>query len=344
MSATRGASPGPASGPMSGPAPFRIVGLAEIRAALRGVDLLPGIERAFVAYSSGRAVVPPVGELLLPDVQADVHIKYGYIVGEPYYVIKVASGFYGNPEKGLPSSNGLMLVFDRSTGALVAILLDEGLLTDLRTGAAGAIAAKHLAPKWVRRIGIVGSGTQARHQLLMLKPVTPCRDVLAWGRHPDRLARYRDEMAAGGFTVATTTDVDEVMASCELIVTATASRAPLLLRDRLRPGIHITAVGADSPVKQELDPLILRRADVVVADSLSQCLERGEIAHAVRSRCLRPDDVVELGAVIAGTAEGRTSEEDVTVADLTGVAVQDIEIARTVLEAMGVGPRTGAVG
>ena len=323
----------------------RIIGLNEIRAALRDVDLLPGIEAAFVAYSAGRAVVPPVGELLLPDVQADVHIKYGYIAGEPYYVIKIASGFYLNTEKGLPSSNGLMLVFRRTTGELAAILLDEGLLTDLRTGAAGAVAAKYLAPKTVHRIGIVGSGTQARHQLRMLGAVTPCRDVLAWGRHPERLARYRDEMAAEGFAVATTTDVGDVMASCELVVTATAARAPLLLRDQLRPGMHITALGADSPGKQELDPLILRRADVVVADSISQCLERGEIAHAVRSRCLRPDDVVELGAVIAGTVPGRTSEDDITVADLTGVAVQDIEIARTVLEAVEAGDRVaeGAV-
>ena len=313
---------------------MRTITLAEIREALQGVDLVPGMESAFVAYSTGKAVVPPVGELLLPDAQADVHIKYGYIVGEPYYVIKVASGFYGNPERGLPSSNGLMLVFSRTTGELVAILLDEGYLTDLRTGAAGAVAAKHLAPKTVRRIGIVGSGTQARYQLRMLKPVVTCRAVLAWGRHPERLERYRAEMTAEGFAVATTTDVREVMATCDLIVTCTASRAPLLLRDQLRPGIHITAVGADTPGKQELDPLILRRAEVVVADSLSQCVERGEIAHALRSRCLRPDDVVELGAVIAGKAPGRLSEEDITVADLTGVAVQDIEIARTVLEAI----------
>lgn len=315
-------------------APVRIVMLAEIRDALQGVDLVPGMVSAFVAYSTGKAVVPPVGELLLPDVQADVHIKYGYIIGEPYYVIKVASGFYANPERGLPSSNGLMLVFSRATGELVAILLDEGYLTDLRTGAAGAVAAKHLAPRTVRRIGIVGSGTQARYQLRMLQPVVACRAVLVWGRHPERLERYRAEMTTEGFAVETTTDVREVMATCDLIVTCTASRAPLLLRDQLRPGIHITAVGADSPGKQELDPLILRRAEVVVADSLSQCVERGEIAHALRSRCLRSDDVVELGAVIAGKAPGRLSEEDITVADLTGVAVQDIEIARTVLDAI----------
>ena len=313
---------------------MRIVTLAEIRDALQGVDIVPGMESAFVAYSTGKAVVPPVGELLLPDVPADVHIKYGYIKGEPYYVIKVASGFYANPERGLPSSNGLMLVFSRATGELVAILLDEGYLTDLRTGAAGAVAAKHLAPKTVRRIGIVGSGTQARYQLRMLKPVVACSAVLAWGRHPERLERYREEMTVEGFAVETTMDARDVMATCDLIVTATASRSPLLLRDQLRPGIHITAVGADSPGKQELDPLILRRAEVVVADSLSQCVERGEIAHALRSRCLRSDDVVELGAVIAGKAPGRLSEEDITVADLTGVAVQDIEIARTVLDAI----------
>jgi ornithine cyclodeaminase len=313
---------------------MRIVTLAEIRDALQGVDLVPKMESAFVAYSTGKAVVPPVGELLIPDAQADVHIKYGYVVGEPYYVIKVASGFYANPERGLPSSNGLMLVFSRETGALAAILLDEGHLTDLRTGAAGAVAAKHLAPKTVRRIGIVGTGTQARYQLRMLKPVVACRAVLAWGRHAGRLARYREEMVAEGFAVETTTDVRDVPATCDLVVTCTASRAPLLLRDQLRPGTHITAVGADSSGKQELDPLILRRAEVVVADSLSQCVERGEIAHALRSRCLRPDDVVELGAVVAGTAPGRLAEEDITVADLTGVAVQDIEIARTVMDAL----------
>jgi len=310
----------------------RVVTLEEIRDALRGVDLLPGAEAAFVAYSAGRAVVPPVGELLIPDANADVHIKYGYVVGEPYYVIKVASGFYANPERGLPSSNGLMLVFDRTTGALLAVLLDEGHLTDLRTAAAGAIAAKHLAPRRVARIGIVGTGTQARYQLRMLRSVTPCREVLAWGRHPERLARYREQMRAEGFEVEAATDIREVPATCDLIVTATASRAPLLLREDVRPGVHITAVGADSPGKQELDPLILRRADVVVADSISQCVERGEIAHAVRSRCVRADEVVELGNVIAGVAAGRTSDAEVTVVDLTGVAVQDIEIARAVYE------------
>ena len=313
---------------------MRIVTLAEIRDALQGVDLVPGIESAFVAYSTGKAVVPPVGELLLPDAQADVHIKYGYIVGEPYYVIKVASGFYANPERGLPSSNGLMLVFSLTSGDLLAVLLDQGHLTDLRTGAAGAIAAKHLAPQTVRRIGIVGTGTQARYQLQMLKSVTPCRDVLAWGRNPERLARYRDEMTAEGFAVATTNEIGDVMAACQLIVTTTASRAPLLMRDQLRPGVHITAVGADSPGKQELDPLVLRGADVVVADSLSQCVERGEIAHAIASRCLRPDDVVELGAVIAGKSAGRTNDEEITVADLTGVAVQDIVVARAVYDAV----------
>jgi ornithine cyclodeaminase len=329
----------PSAGVPKTPAP-RIVTLPEIEAAMRGVDLLPAIEAAFVAYSAGRAVVPPVGELLIPDQQADVHIKYGYIVGEPYYVIKVASGFYANPGRGLPSSNGLMLVFSLTTGDLLAVLLDEGHLTDLRTGAAGAIAAKHLAPTRVSRIGIVGTGTQARYQLRMLKAVTPCRDVLAWGRHPERLARYRDEMAAEGFAVATTNEIADVMAACQLIVTTTASRAPLLMRDQLRPGIHITAVGADSLGKQELDPLILRGADVVVADSLSQCVERGEIAHAIASRCLRPDDVVELGAVIAGNAAGRTNDEEITVADLTGVAVQDIVVARAVYDAV-TGPQEG---
>jgi len=315
----------------------RIVTLPEIREALRGADLLPRVEAAFVAYSEGRAVVPPVGELLIPDAPGDVHIKYGYIEGEPRYVVKIASGFYSNPERGLPSSNGLMLVFDRGTGELQGILLDQGYLTDLRTGIAGAIAAQHLGPRRISRIGIVGSGTQARFQLRCLAAVTPCRDVLAWGRHEGRLAAYGAEMRAEGFDVACAASPAEIMASCDLVVTATAARAPLLMREWLRPGIHITAVGADSAGKQELDPLILRRADLVVADSVSQCIERGEIAHAVRSRCVRPEDVVELGNVIAGRVPGRASDRDVTVADLTGVAVQDIAVARAVCDAVEAG-------
>ena len=309
---------------------MKILSLDQIKAALPSVDLMAEIEEGFVAYSQGRAVVPPVGELILRDPPGDVHIKYGYITGDDYYVIKIASGFYENPKLGLPSGDGLMLVFSQKTGKLEAVLLDEAYLTDIRTAVAGAIAAKYLAPSNVERIGIVGTGTQARLQLEYLAPITACREVLAWGRSEDKLAAYEKDMAAQGFEVATTTDASSIMASCNLIVTATPATEPIL-SGAVRPGTHISAMGSDTHDKQELGVEILQQADLVVADSIVQCLERGEIHQAMKSDAIRESDLVELGNIIAGDAPGRTSDEQITVADLTGVAVQDIQISKAVL-------------
>ncbi len=300
----------------------------QIQAILPHLDLLPAIEEAFVRYSQGRAVVPPVGELLLE--KGEVHIKYGYLQGDAFYVIKIASGFYENPQLGLPSSNGLMLLFSQRTGSLVAILLDEGRLTDVRTAVAGAIAAKHLGPKQVERIGIVGTGIQARLQLDYLRQVTDCREVLVWGRGRAQLDRYRADMDQLGFHIETTLHAPDILRTCNLIVTTTPATEPILSAADLRPGVHITAVGSDTPHKQEIDAHILARADVVVADSIAQCLARGEIHQAIRAGLLDQAAVVELGDVIAGRAGGRTHDEQITIADLTGVAVQDIEIARAV--------------
>ncbi len=312
--------------------PVKIITLSEIKAILPSLDLLPALEAGFIAYSAGEAFVPPVGELLLE--KGEVHIKYGYLAHDEYYVIKIASGFYANPALGLPSSNGLMLVFSQQTGALVCILLDEGHLTDIRTGLAGAIAARVLAPNRVERIGIVGTGIQARQQLVHLKQVVNCRAVLAWGRGPDQLARYRTAMAAEGFQVSTTLDAAEILQTCNLVVTTTPAAEPLLYARDLQAGTHITAVGSDTPHKQELDSAILQQADVVVADSISQCLARGEIFRALQAGVLTTDYLVELGEILAGSHPGRTSEDQVTVADLTGVAVQDIQIATAVYKAL----------
>jgi ornithine cyclodeaminase len=309
---------------------MKILSLDQIKSALPSVDLMREIEKGFIAYSRGRAVVPPVGELVMRDPPGDVHIKYGYITGDDYYVIKIASGFYENYKLELPSGDGLMLVFSQKTGKLEAVLLDEAYLTDIRTAVAGAIAAKYLAPLKVERVGIVGTGMQARLQLEYLAPVTDCRDVLVWGRSEDKLAAYRQDMAAQGFKVSTTTDAGNIMASCNLIVTTTPTTEPIL-SGQLQPGTHVTAMGSDTPDKQELDADILQHADLVVADSISQCIERGEIHQALKSGAIAESDIVELGSIIAGDAGGRQSDDQTTVADLTGVAVQDIQISKAVL-------------
>ena len=311
---------------------MKIITRDQINEILPDIDLLPAIEQGFIDYSVGRAVVPPVGELLLEN--GEVHIKYGFIQGDAHYVIKIASGFYSNLALGLPSNNGLMLVFDQKTGELACILLDEGYLTAIRTAAAGAIVARLLAPQQVDRIGIVGAGEQARLQMSYLKTVTSCREVLVWALSDAELIAYQRDMAGEGFSIKPARQTDEILTTCNLVVTATPSKAPLLLAANLRPGTHITAVGSDTPHKQELEAAILRRADLVVADSISQCLARGEIYQAIKAGQLAPDRLVELGDILSGEVQGRTREDQVTVADLTGVAVQDIKIASLVYQAV----------
>ena len=312
---------------------MKLLEFGQIESILPQLDLMPLIEAGFVAYSNKQAVVPPVGELTFEDPPGDVHIKYGYLTGDDYYVIKIASGFYQNPALGLPSGNGIMLLYSQQTGQLLSIMLDEGLLTGVRTAVAGAIAANYCTPTVVKRIGIVGTGTQARLQLRYLRHVTECREVAVFGRTPAVIDHYQQEMSEAGYSVQTATMVAELAATCNLIVTTTPATSPLLHWRDIQPGTHITAVGSDTPQKQELEPTILANADLVVADSISQCLERGEISHAIRQQTIASNDVVELGDIIAGKMQGRTNDSQITVVDLTGVAVQDIQITKAVYEA-----------
>lgn len=309
---------------------MQILDLVSIKKIITSTDIIPAIEQGFIAYSQGQAVVPPVGELLFNQPPGDVHIKYGYVQGDDYYVIKVASGFYDNPKLNLPSCNGLMLLFDQLTGKLLSILLDEGYLTNLRTAAAGAIAAKYLAPKTIKKIGIIGTGIQARLQLDYLQRITSCKEVIVWGRDKNKLLQYKSEMEQKGFTIYTTKSVKELASACNLIITTTSSFSPILLDEHIQPGTHINAIGADTPHKQEIDENIFKKADIVVTDSLSQCVERGDIAHAVRKQIMDEKQIIELGNILAGHCLGRSSEEQITIADLTGLAVQDIQIAKAV--------------
>ena len=310
---------------------MEILDLEQIKDLLNDLDLLPEIEAGFRAYSEGKAVVPPVGEMILE--RGEVHIKYGHLMGDPFYVIKVASGFYNNADLGLPSGNGMMLLFNQLNGLTECILLDEGYLTDVRTAVAGAIAARHLAPSVLRRIGILGAGVQARMQLLWLKEVLDCREALVCGLDEKELRIYQEEMELEGFKIETTLDPSQLAVNCELIVTTTPSKTPLLNAVDIKKGTHITAMGSDTPEKQELDPEIFQKADLVIADSIPQCMERGEIFRAIKAGKLEKARIKELGRVIAGTTPGRESQDQITVADLTGVAVQDIKIAEAIFRA-----------
>ena len=311
---------------------MEIITLDQIKQILPSIDIIPQIEKGFQAYSEGRVIVPPIGEMILD--KGEVHIKYGFVKKDEDYVIKVASGFYDNPGIGLPSSNGLMLLYRQETGELVSLLLDEGYLTNIRTAVAGAIVAKYMAPSKVNKIGIVGAGTQGRLQLSYLKDVVDCREVLVWGMNQEEVDSYKSDMEKEGYHVETTLETSEILKQCNLVVTTTPSKTPVLSSKDVRKGTHITAMGSDTPEKQEVDSRILKDADIVVADSIEQCMARGEIYKAIKTGDVIKEELIELGNVISGASERRSSDEQTTIADLTGVAVQDINIATAVYKAV----------
>ncbi|MEM1136235.1 MAG: ornithine cyclodeaminase family protein [Bacteroidota bacterium] len=304
----------------------------EIKEATKHIDLLSEIEKGLVTFSAGNVNVPPIGEMLFEEPPGEVHIKYGYIANDDYYVIKIASGFYKNPALGLPSANGTMLVFSQKTGELLSVLLDEGYLTSLRTAATGAIVAKYLAPKKITKIGIIGTGIQAQLQLEYLEKVTDCKEVLVWGRNKKHVKAYVENMRKVGFQVEIAPNTAEIGRNCNLIVTCTPSAEPLILDKHIGRGTHITAIGSDTSEKNELEALTLAKADIVVTDSLEQCRSRGEIFQAWINGLISDDNVQELGNVITDKSFQRNADSQLTIADLTGVAVQDIQTAKAVYQ------------
>jgi len=311
---------------------MKILSRQQIEQALSIPAVLEAIEQGFIAYSQGQTVMPPVASLRFDHPPGDCHIKYGYARNGKAYVVKIASGFPDNPNISLPSGNGLMLLFDQMTGKPLAILLDEGFLTDIRTAAAGCLAAKYMAPKNISCIGIVGTGAQAYYQLKLLSHATICREVMIWGRDSAKAHRLKVHPDLFEWKIRVADSLDQLAAECNLIVTTTSSSDPLLFSYQIQPGTHITAVGADDFGKQELDPDIFTKADRIVVDSRSQCMEYGDVAHAIKMGSLKKEDLYEMGEIALDSSFQRTSEKEITVADLTGVAIQDLQIAASIFE------------
>ena len=290
---------------------------------------LEAIAEAFVALSAGRVSMPPVIRVDIHAFGGEVDVKTAYIEGLDSFAIKIASGFPGNTARGLPSGSGLMVLMGAETGFLQAVLLDNGYLTDLRTGLAGALAARHLAPLQVDTVGVFGSGQQARWQVRCLRLVRDFRRVLVHAQTPGNRDRYVAEMQAElGLEVQAVDDPAELVAQSQVVITTTPSRSPWLRAQWLHPGLHITAVGADGEHKQELDAGIVAVADVLACDSRRQCERLGEMRHLPPGGIER---VAELGELAAGLRPGRQRQDEVSVCDLTGVGVQDTAIARLCL-------------
>jgi ornithine cyclodeaminase len=306
---------------------MRILALPEIRRVLDYREIIGRMRDALIANSAGECDTPMPMHLDIAPEHGEVHIKSSYRRGGKYFALKVASTFPGNLARGLPTGGGMMLLCSAETGQPVAILADDGHLTDVRTAAVAAMSARELRRR-DETIGILGTGIQARLQVQLHAEILLLREIWIWGRTPERAAECRrdlEKLLPKSEVHVASTPV-EVARACRLIVTCTASRTPLLTASDVQPGTLISAVGSDSPGKQELDPGILRRASLLLVDSRHQCEKLGELQHAP-SEAWR---TVEVGAFCQDGALPQSTPEaghDLTVCDFTGLGVEDLYIA-----------------
>lgn len=321
---------------------IRILSESELREFVRlDLDAVDCVENAFRALAGGGVVMPPILSMAIEDYNGEVDVKTAYVPDLDSFAIKMSPGFFDNPKIGLPSTSGLMILFASRTGQVEALLLDNGYLTDARTAAAGAVAARHLAREDASAAAILGTGMQARLQLTALCLVRPITRAVIWGRDPAKARALASEMTdALNITVDASDDPAGAVSASDVVVTTTPSTTPVLMADWLRPGQHITAMGSDQHIKNELEPACLHRADVYVPDRLSQTRAMGELRSAIDAGLIAAEArFPELGDVIAG-GRGRTSPDQITIADLTGTGVQDTAIAtlaRQRAEASGAG-------
>lgn len=292
-------------------------------------DAVSCIENCFSALARGGVVMPPILRLDIEEYNGEVDVKTAYVPGLESFAIKVSPGFFDNPKLGLPSLNGLMILFSAKTGLVEALLLDNGYLTAVRTAAAGAAAARHLSRENAETAAILGAGGQGRLQLEALLLVRPIRKACYWSPHFEKAKKTAAEMSAKtGIEIRAESSARQAVTGADIIITSTPSSKPILQAEWLEEGQHITAMGSDAEHKNELEPQILIKADLYVPDSLAQVSRLGELHHAIAAGLIdKNHEYAELGAIISGLAKGRTSAEDITVADLTGTGVQDTAIA-----------------
>lgn len=313
--------------------PVTILTETDLRALVPlDMDAIDCVERAFVALATQSVAMPPILRLDIPEHRGEVDVKTAYIPGVDHFAIKISPGFFGNPALGLPSTNGMMVVLSARTGLVEALLLDNGYLTDVRTAAAGAVAAKHLARDDASVAAILGAGMQARMQLSALAQVRGLSAARVWARDPAKAADFATDMAARlGIPVTSAATVAVATRGADLIVTTTPAESPILNAADVAPGTHVTAMGSDAEHKNEIDPALIALA-TYAADRLAQTRRLGEWHHAIAAGLVADTDTrPELGQIIAGEAPGRTRPDEITVADLTGTGIQDTAIAALAL-------------
>jgi ornithine cyclodeaminase/alanine dehydrogenase-like protein (mu-crystallin family) len=314
---------------------MRAVPLEEFRDRVSMTAAIGAMERAFRALALGQATLPEPMAVELSRPRAEIHVKGAYLAGARFIVFKVATGFPANRERGFPAGDGLFLLLDAATGAPAVLLEEHGYLTDLRTAAAIALTLKFLAPLDARRALLVGAGGLARLTARALLAQRRLERLTIWNRTPERAFALAEELQ-DAVTTGVATALEPAVRDHRLIVCATASTQPLVMADWVARGTHITSAGTDSPEKVELEPALLARADKLFADRITQAAQYGNLHHAIEAGVMTRREVTgELGDLAAGRLAGRERPEEITIADLTGVGVQDAAIAEAVVEALG---------
>jgi alanine dehydrogenase len=315
----------PAAGPMtlvlSRQDSARLLGLAEC---------IEAVEQVFRLHAAGLTIPPAVLGVHLHE--GGVHIKTAGLTGDGgLFAAKINANFPGNPDRhGLPTIQGVIVLFDSDSGRLLAVL-DSIEITSRRTAAATAVAAKYLARPDARVVTVCGCGEQGRSQLRALALVRELRAVFAFDLAADRAERYAEQMAAElGIDVRPVRDLRAATLQSDICVTCTPARRFILARDQIAPGAFVAGVGADNPEKQELDPELLAHSTVVV-DNLEQCATIGDLHHAIDAGLMSRAAVhAELAEIVAGRKPGRRSTQEIIVFDSTGTALQDVASAALV--------------
>jgi alanine dehydrogenase len=282
------------------------------------------VESAFADHGRGLIQMPPKLYVTLP--KGDFRTMPAYLPSLTIAGVKIVNVHPDNPARGLPTVMALTVILDIETGQPVAII-NATRLTDMRTGAAGAIAAKYLSAKKEIVLGVVGTGRQAEAQVTAISRELKIRQVKIWGRNPDHIRKFADRfMEFPCISVSL-----EKACDCDVLVTTTPSRSPLIRSEWIHSGTHINAIGADGPGKEELDPALLRRAQVFVDDP-AQAIHSGEINVPITNGLYRADEIDgTLGEIVIGKKK-RENSDRITIFDSTGLAIQDLAIAKIAMQ------------
>jgi alanine dehydrogenase len=297
----------------------------ELRGLISMKEVILAVEEAYKAFNSGQVIQPPYIGIDLPSHRGEIDFKLGYNHGNEVISMKASSGgFRNNPENhGVPNGMGTVLLFDGRSGGLMCVM-DGSLLTGLRTGASGAVSVKALARKNARKLTAIGTGNQARMQIRAIREVMKIGEIHAWSNHAESMARFKADIESElDIPVVLANSKRQAVEQADILITTTRGKGSLVEAGWVKRGTHIVAIGSDAPGKQEFEPEVFRGAKVVV-DSIAQCVEKGEAQHPIAKGIMKPKDVhAEIGEILLGKKPGRESDDEITIFDSTGMAIQD---------------------